>query len=53
MFTFFTRRLLFLKDENAYKNNTNPSKPTKPNNKFESKDISRLEVNEGRLKKNN
>lgn len=34
-------------------NNTNPSKPTKPNNKFESKDISRLEVNEGRLKKNN
>ena len=34
-------------------NNNNPSKPTKPNNKFESKDISRLEVNGGKLKKNN
>jgi len=40
-------------NNNNNNNNNNPSKPTKPNNKFESKDISRLEVNGGKLKKNN
>ena len=40
-------------NNNNNNSNNNPSKPEKPLNKFENKDISRLEVNNGGLKKNN